>query len=943
MSKKSKNKAVGKQQEDSQVKQAGKKTDVESVNKIDTNKTLMVKDKQINDLKNELQQIKRKAESVENERTELQEKQQKEYLDNLKSIEKQSEQIRNREQKVQSEEKIIENNKINLDEKQKEFDQQKKLLDEKVESVEKIESEYLDSLKSIEKQSEQIRNREQKVQIAEIKRDEGFTKERKSLDDELQKKRTDFAKEITELRIKRNDELEKELEKERKIRLDSLTKELEKERKKVESELEKQKKEQEEWFDGVKEQINNKQDELDKLKEQLDSDTDDNEYNKVRLESKETHISQREIDIENEVIEKVKVREKSFIQQEDSYKKEIERLNISISQQRELYGIYEELKQKLGGEEPEKVLLDLNSKVEEIKSLKKELLDRPTQEMREKYEKNKNENDRLSSKVEQLQEDNNQLNLKYKNDQEDELKFNELSKNFDSLERKYKLVDESNVWLESELSRLKASFKREQKEEEQIAIIESPLPDFANELKRAKSGVEEIKWLKSIEQKCEKYGFKFHPRILKSFHTALKTAEFSPLTILSGVSGTGKSELPRLYSYFGGVNFLSMAVEPNWDSPESMLGFFNSIDNKFDAQPVLRLLAQSQKSITNDYPGLNDTLTLILLDEMNLAHVELYFSDFLSKLELRRGRNKNNIPSIDVKLGAGLDPYQLELGRNVLWAGTMNQDETTKSLSDKVLDRGIEIHFPRPISLERRKKMEPIEKIGQSPLLSLKDWNNWKTYETGFSDDEIKPYKNMIEDINKNLTNVGRALGHRVWQSIEYYMANYPDVITAKDNKDKTELDKAMRVAFEDQLVQKVMPKLRGIETRGKSKTECLDKIQGQLIDNEYSIVDDFKFACEYGYGQFMWNSAMYLDEPTKSNIQASGNSKAEAEKVKVDTIEPEKSDDEMIEEQKIVTDSSFEESNDISDTQNFNESTNHKLEIPQEIIDSLAKNEENK
>ena len=874
MSKNRKNKDVGKQQKDSQIKQADKKTDVERVNEIDTDRILMEKDKQIDELKNKLKEHKSKIESIEKEKSDL------------------NEQSKN-----------IETEKNNLCEKQKEFDQQKKLLDKKVKSIEKRESEYLGSLKSIEKQSEQIRKRDQKVKEAEIKRDEGFTKERKYLDDELQKKRTEFDKEITDIRINRNDELTKEIEKERKARLDSLTRILEQERKTVESELEKQKKEQKEWSDSIKKQINNKQDELDTLKNQLDQDAEDIEYNKIRLESKESHLNQREEDVENEIKEKVKARENSFLQQEESYTNEIERLNSSISQQRELYNVYEELKQKLGGEEPEKVLLDLNSKVEEIKSLKKELLDRPTQEMREKYEKYKSENDRLSSKVDQLQEDNNQLNLKYKNDQEDELKFNELSKNFDSLERKYKLVDESNVWLESELSRLKASFKREQKEEEQIAIIESPLFIKKEELVRAKTGVDESNWLIGIEQKCEKYGFKFHPRILKSFHTALKTAEFSPLAILSGVSGTGKSELPRLYSYFGGVNFLSMAVEPNWDSPESMLGFFNSIDNKFDAQPVLRLLAQSQKSITNDYPGLNDTLTLILLDEMNLAHVELYFSDFLSKLELRRGRKKSNVPSIDVKLGAGLNPYQLELGRNVLWAGTMNQDETTKSLSDKVLDRGIEIHFPRPISLERRKKMEPIEKIGQSPLLSLIDWNNWKTFETGFSDDEIKPFKCMIEDINKNLTTVGRALGHRVWQSIEYYMANYPDVITAKDNKDKTELDKAMRVAFEDQLVQKVMPKLRGIETRGKSKTECLDKIQGQLFDNEYSIVDDFKFACEYGYGQFMWNSAMYLDEPTVSNALTSDNSKqteqdtpdnskAGDEKDKVDTGDSTKSDD---------------------------------------------------
>jgi hypothetical protein len=209
----------------------------------------------------------------------------------------------------------------------------------------------------------------------------------------------------------------------------------------------------------------------------------------------------------------------------------------------------------------------------------------------------------------------------------------------------------------------------------------------------------------------------------------------------------------------------------------------------------------------------------------------------------------------------------------------MNQDETTKSLSDKVLDRGIEIHFPRPTSFERMKEMKLLEKVGKAPLLSRIDWNKWWNTKSQFTEEQIKPYKSFIEEMNKYLANAGRALGHRVWQSIEYYMANYPGAQTAQRKEDDIDLKKIMRVAFEDQLVQKVMPKLRGIETRGKSKTECLDKIKAQLVDDEYSIIDDFDFACEYGYGQFMWNSAKYLQE------------KADEKKGKEDIVEVEKID----------------------------------------------------
>ena len=126
----------------------------------------------------------------------------------------------------------------------------------------------------------------------------------------------------------------------------------------------------------------------------------------------------------------------------------------------------------------------------------------------------------------------------------------------------------------------------------------------------------------------------------------------------------------------------------------------------------------------------------------------------------------------------------------------------------------------------------------------------------------------FIEEINRNLGVAGRAIGHRVWQSIEYYMANYPDVRAALNGgADQNTLDKAMRTAFEDQLVQKVMPKLRGIDTRGKSKTDCLDKILGQLNmginNNPFNLNEDFNLACELGYGQFIWQSANYLNAET--------------------------------------------------------------------------------
>ena len=260
---------------------------------------------------------------------------------------------------------------------------------------------------------------------------------------------------------------------------------------------------------------------------------------------------------------------------------------------------------------------------------------------------------------------------------------------------------------------------------------------------------------------------------------------------------------------------------------------------------------------------------------MNLAHIEQYFAEFLSKLEERRGKDEGTpqYPTLAVKLG-GTDSYPLSLGRNVLWVGTMNQDETTKSLSDKVLDRGIVINFPRPNEFKRRIKINKDIKT-EERYLPIETWEGWKV---NFTDEQIEasekviePYKVLVEDINQEISNIGRAIGHRVWQSIENYIWNYPDVrqllisksADVKDGAFIAELNKKIDPAFEDQLVQKIMPKLRGIETRGESK-KVLMKIASKITSftakgHTINISKDFENAIKFGDGQFLWVTSEYL------------------------------------------------------------------------------------
>lgn len=728
----------------------------------------------------------------------------------------------------------------------------KEKFSEVMEQLKKREENATERWKHIQSKSEELRQRELEIQKAEIQRDTGYADDRAKLDDALFNLRKKQEKDLESKRASALTTIEKELTEERASRITSLEKEIADRLKVHEAAIQQEK-------DELKQKRNaflKEQAELDELKDEL-------EYQKQRLQSSKDHLEEREANLNIEVDAKVIERKQSFENEKSALNEEIARLRESIKTSSALISNFEELKHKLGDEDPAAVLLKLKTYEEEIKKLREDLATRPTQEMQEAFDRLKFEQSELQLACERLSEDNRALKRLAGAQSNLEMQVAELTDKNKSLLRRFELVDADNNRLMEELKRLQSSYEREQDREARIRDIETPY--IQKELPRAVDKIEELQWLDGISKSCIDYGLRFPRRILHAFHTALKTSEWSPITVLAGVSGTGKSELPRLYSHFGGINFLSLSVQPNWDSQESMLGFFNSIDNKFDAQPVLRLLAQSQKVQVEGYPfGLEDVMSLILMDEMNLAHVELYFAEFLSKLELRRGLKGNEVPSLEVKLGAGIQHYDLPLGRNVLWAGTMNQDETTKSLSDKVLDRGIVINFPRPTTLERRLQLKPLG--NQAPLLSRKLWESWWCRESKFNDNQILPFKGFIEDMNTSLSKVGRALGHRVWQSIEYYMSNYPDVLEAQRNNDDASLVKAMKVAFEDQLVQKVMPKLRGIETRGKSKSDCLDKIRTQLVNADYTIIEDFDLACEFGYGQFIWNSANYLKDTNIDN-----------------------------------------------------------------------------
>ncbi|MFC3847897.1 restriction endonuclease [Helicobacter baculiformis] len=247
-------------------------------------------------------------------------------------------------------------------------------------------------------------------------------------------------------------------------------------------------------------------------------------------------------------------------------------------------------------------------------------------------------------------------------------------------------------------------------------------------------------------------------------------------------------------------------------------------------------------------------MNLILLDEMNLAHIELYFAEFLSKLEQKRSDKEGVF--VHVKLGTGMS-WQVLLGDNLLWVGTMNEDESTKALSDKVLDRAFCLNFPRPAKLHSRKTGFSISRQ-DFKYLPRSTWQTWLRDEQ-IPAQALENYKELVEQINGLLEKTGRAIGHRVWQGMEFYMKNHPLVFTHKE--DSTLLDQALRFAFEEQVVQKIVPKLRGMEIEGDTHQVLVD-IQKLLSEKNIQLEEDLRHATNNPYRQFIFNSAHYLDNP---------------------------------------------------------------------------------
>lgn len=284
-------------------------------------------------------------------------------------------------------------------------------------------------------------------------------------------------------------------------------------------------------------------------------------------------------------------------------------------------------------------------------------------------------------------------------------------------------------------------------------------------------------------------GYNYSEANIKNLYLSIRS---KPFVIISGISGTGKTKIVQLFAESIGATeengqFTLIPIRPDWSDSSDLLGY-TDIKGDFIEGPLTKVVREANYNLDRPF--------FVLLDELNLARVEYYFSDVLSIMESRKKDGDTYTSSTLIEIVN----EKLTLPNNLYIIGTVNMDETTHPFSKKVLDRANtiefnEIHLNNFSFLKNTEPVEPIQLANSSieaGYIQLKD-----CYE---SNENIVEYvSNELTTINKIIEPLNAHVGYRVRDEICFYMIY-------NDEGSLFERDEA----FDYCLMQKVLPRLAG-------------------------------------------------------------------------------------------------------------------------------------
>ncbi len=358
--------------------------------------------------------------------------------------------------------------------------------------------------------------------------------------------------------------------------------------------------------------------------------------------------------------------------------------------------------------------------------------------------------------------------------------------------------------------------------------------------------IHERDFLSAFDLYTKSQGLKYHKDDLINLHVCIKT---NTLTIIAGMSGTGKTQLAISYAQMLDLseenrNLLFLPISPSYTEPEDVLGYYSNLSNKYvpAATGLVDLLVQAQNNVNK--------MHMVIFDEMNLSQIEHWFSPFISILERNPQDRFIQLYSANENCVNNQNyPSRVKINENVIFIGTVNLDETTKDISDRMLDRSFIVSLKKQDFALFNKPNDDIEsdinkRIEVNKCRSTAEYNMWRVPTDSvsmndFTDQELS----FFEEAHQAISCFDRQKGisFRILRNIQQYLVNVPRV-------DSNNLYFRREHSIDLLFKQTVLSKIKGTENQLSELLGTYDRSKNvfhvgklQEVMNRYSSVSEFE------------------------------------------------------------------------------------------------------